>query len=62
MASLIKQANKTSGFEIANKPKIKKKERMVKKKGKRERKQQQFLKRRRRQVMSASNGTKAGYT
>ena len=34
-----------------------------KKKGKRERKQQQhFVKRKRRQVMSASNGTKAGYT
>ena len=47
---------------MANKPKIKKKERMVKQKGKRERKQQHFLKRKRRQVMSASNGTKAGYT
>ena len=35
----------TSGYEIANKPKIKKKERMVKKKGKRERKPQHFLKR-----------------
>ena len=45
---------------MANKPKIKKKERMVKKKGKRERKQH-FLKRKRRQVMSASNRTKAGY-
>ena len=33
------------------------------KEGKRERKQQQhFLKRKRKQVMSASNGTKAGYT
>ena len=53
----------TSGYEMANKPKIKKKECMVKKKGKRERKQQQhFVKRKRRQVMSASNGTKAGYT
>ena len=54
----------TSGYKIANKPKIKKKERrvMVKKKGKRERKQQHFLKRKRRQVMPASNGTKAGYT
>ena len=59
MAALIS----TSGYEMANKPKIKKKERMVKKDGKRERKQQQrFLKRKRRQVMSASNGTKAGYT
>ena len=35
----------------------------MKKKGKRERKQQQhFLKRKGRQVMSASNGTKAGYS
>jgi len=47
---------------MANKPRIKKKERMVKKKGKRERIQQHFLKRIRRQVMSASNWTKAGYT
>ena len=47
---------------MANKPKIKKKERMVKKKGKRERKQQHFLKRKSRQVVLASNGTKAGYT
>ena len=47
---------------MANKPKIKKKERMVKKKVKKERKQPHFLKRNRRQVMSASNGTKAGYT
>ena len=44
---------------MANKPKIKKKERMVKKKSKLERKQQHFLKRKRRQVMSASNRTKA---
>ena len=48
---------------MVNKTKIKKKECMVKKKGKIERKQKQhFLKRRSRQVMSASNGTKAGYT
>ena len=50
---------------MANKPKIKNKKqnkkRMVKK-GKRETKQQHFLKRKRRQVMSTSNGTKAGYT
>ena len=52
----------TSGYEMANKPKIKKKERMGKKKRKRETKQQQhFLKRKRRPVMSASNGTKATY-
>ena len=52
-----------SGYEMANKPKIKKTERMVKKKGDTERKQQEdFLKKKRRQVMSASNGTKAGYT
>ena len=51
------------GYEMGNKPKIKKKERMVKKKGKRDTKQQHhFLKRKRRQVMLASNGTKAGYT
>ena len=55
--------NQASGYEMADKPKIKKKERMVKKKGQRERKQQQhFLKRKRRQVMSVSNGTRAGYT
>ena len=63
MAALIRQAN--SGYELANKPKIKNKIKnlMVKKKGERKRKQHQhFLKRRRRQVMSASNGTKAGYT
>ena len=47
---------------MVNKPKIKKKERMVKKKGERERKLQHFVKIKRRQVMSASNGTKAGYT
>ena len=35
---------------------------MVKKRGTRERKQQHFLRRKRRQVMSASNGTKVGYT
>ena len=48
----------------ANKPRIKKKERMGEKKGKRETKQQQqqhFLIRKR-PVMSASNGTKATYT
>ena len=63
MAALISQANKRVR-NIANKPNTKKKERMVKKKGKRERKQQQqhFLKRKRRQIMSASNGTKAGHT
>ena len=52
----------SSRYEMANKSKIKKKECMVKKKGKRERKQQHFLKQKRKQVMSASNGTKAGYT
>ena len=46
---------------MANKPEIKKKERMVKRRGKTEAKQQQhFLKSKRRQVMSASNGTKDG--
>ena len=45
MAALIRQANKQ--YKMANKPKIKKKERMVKKEGKRERKQQHFLKKKR---------------
>ena len=58
----VNKCRQQEKYKMANKPKIKKKERMVKKKGKRERKQQQhFLKRKRRQVMSASNGTKAGY-
>ena len=35
-----KSGKLTNGYERANKPKIKKKERMVKKKGKREKKQQ----------------------
>ena len=61
MAALIRQASLTSGYEMVNKPKIKKKKRMVKKNGKRETKQQHFLKRNRRQEMSASNVTKAGY-
>ena len=47
---------------MANKPKIKKKERMVKRRGKTEAKQQHFLKSKRREVMSASNGIKDGYT
>ena len=58
----IQNGQLTSVYEKVNKPKIKKKERMVKKKGKRKKKQQHFLKKKRRQVMSASNGTKAGYT
>ena len=58
MAALIRQAY--SGYELANKPKIKKKERMVKEKNKKQNKH--FLKRKRRQEMSASNVTKAGYT
>ena len=61
MAALIRQANK----RVRNgqcETRDKKKERMVKKKGKRDRNQQHFLKRNRRQVMSASNGTKAGYS
>ena len=63
MAALIRQAN--SGYKLANKPKIKTKDVWWKR---RERKQnndnnnKHFLKRKRRQVMSASNGTKAGYT
>ena len=63
MAALIRQAN--SGYELANRPKIKTKDVWWKR---RERKQnndknnKHFPKRKRRQVMSASNGTKAGYT
>ena len=54
MAALIKQANKRvrNGQEAKDK-----KERTH---GERER--ENFLKRKKRQVMSASNGTKAGYT
>ena len=55
MAALIR-------YEMANKPKIIKKERMHGQKEGETRKQQHFLKRKSRQVMSASNGTKAGYT
>ena len=58
------QGKLTSGYEMANTPKIKFKKRMrgEKEGEKREKKQQQhFLKSKRWQVMSASNGTKAGY-
>ena len=55
--------NQASGYEMANKPNIKDERSHGEKEGERERKQQQhFVKRKRRQVMSASNGTKAGYT
>ena len=54
MAALIRQA------KMANKPKIKKKIHGEKEGGKGKR-QQHFVKRKRRQVMSASNGTEAGY-
>ena len=64
MAALTRQAN--SGYELANKPKIKTKDVWWKR---RERKQnsdnnnnKHFLKRKRRQEMSASNVTKAAYT
>ena len=64
MAALIRQAN--SGYELANKPKIKTKDVWWKR---RERKQnndnnnnKHFLKRKRRQELSESNMTKAGYT
>ena len=60
MAALIRQAN--SGYELANKPKIKTKDVWWKR---RQRKQnndnKRFLKRKR-QELSASNVTKAGYT
>ena len=63
MAALIRQAN--SGYELANKPKIKTEDVWWKR---RERKQnnrdnnKHFLKRKRRQELSASNVTKAGYS
>ena len=63
MDALIRQANKRVRLEMANKPETRKKE-WWKRRGK-ERKtkhQQHFLKKKRRQDMSASNGTKAGYT
>ena len=53
MAALIKQANKR--VRNGQEAKDEKKERMVKER-------ENFLKRKKRQVMSASNGTKAGYT
>ena len=65
MAALIRQAN--SGYELANKPKIKTKDVWWKRR-EREKKttttttNKHFLKRKRRQEMSASNVTKAGYT
>ena len=62
MAALTRQAN--SGYELANKPKIKKKDIWWKRR-ERENKttttNKHFLKRKRRQEMSASNMTKAGY-
>ena len=60
MAALIRQANKR--VRNGQQTKDKKERTHDEKEGKRERKQQHFLKRKRRQVMSASNGTKAGYT
>ena len=63
MAALIRQAN--SGYELANKPKIKTKDVWWKRR-ERENKttttNKHFQKRKRRQEMSASNVTKAGYT
>ena len=63
MAALNRQAN--SGYESANKPKIKRKKKKRKTYGGREEREnsnKHFLKRKRRQEMSASNVTKAGYT
>ena len=56
--------NQASGYEMANKPKIKKERTHAEKERekKREKTKQHFLKRKRRQVISASNGTKAGCT
>ena len=63
MDALIRQAKKQVWLEMANKPETKTKECMVETKRKKEREtQQHFLKRKRSQDMSASNGTKAGYT
>ena len=59
MAALIRQANKQ--YKMANKPKIKKKERLVKKEGKRERKQQQHLLKKKEASNVSGNRTKAGY-
>jgi len=65
MAALIRQAN--SGYELAIKPKIKKKDKKTYE-GRLERENKtitankHFLKRKRRQEMSASNVTKACYT
>ena len=64
MAALIKQAN--SGYELANKPKIKKKDVWWKRRGGKQNNNnnannKHFIKRNRRQEMFASNVTKAGY-
>ena len=64
MAALIRQAN--SGYELANKPKIKMKDIWWKRR-ERENKtmttttSKHILKRKRKQELSASNVTKAGY-
>ena len=55
MAALIRQAN--SGYELANKPKIKRTNVWWKR-----REKTNFLKGKRRQEMSASNVTKTEYT
>ena len=60
MDALIRQANKWVRHEMANKPETRKNAQW-KRRGK-DREKQHFLKRKRRQDMSASNGTKAGYT
>ena len=61
MAALIRQAN--SGYEMANKPQIKKKKKKEEKNGGRKETINKLSKlRKRRQEMSASNVTMAGYT
>ena len=60
MAALIRQAN--SGYELANKPKIKTKDVRWKRRERKQNDNKHFLKRKRRQEMSGSNVTKAGYT
>ena len=61
MAALIRQAN--SGYELTNKPKIKKERREVEEKREKTKQHHQTLSEKKEgQEISASNVTKAGYT
>ena len=63
MDALIRQADKRVRLEMASKPETRKNAWWKRRGKERKTKQQQhFLIRKRRQDMSASNGTKAGYT